>query len=91
MSVTTAESQPQPGSLSHGQAVVRPRPRAPRAIVTIELAPVHQDLVERELKARRRIHPGAKKNRIFLDCVTKVLGEKYPRVMKRHYAQAREI
>ena len=91
MSVTTAESQPQTGSLSPGQAVVRPRPRAPRAIVTIELAPVHQDLVERELKARRRLHAGAKKNRIFLDCVTKVLGEKYPRVMKRHYAQAREI
>jgi hypothetical protein len=65
------------------------RPR--RALATVELAPVHQELVDRELKARRRLHAGAKKGRIILDCVTKVLGEKYPKVMERHYAEAREI
>jgi len=67
----------------------RKRPRRP--LVTIELAPVHEELVERELQARRRLHAGARKGRIFLDCVTKVLGEKYPKVMERHYAEAREI
>ncbi len=82
-------ADPNAGPAEKPSAPVRKRSR--RALATIELAPVHQELVDRELKARRRLHAGARKSRIFLDCVVKVLGEKYPKVMERHYAEAREI
>jgi len=84
---TCAESSAQ--STEKPPAPDRKRPR--RALATVELAPVHEELVDRELKARRRLQAGARKGRIILDCVIKVLGEKYPKVMERHYAEAREI
>ena len=82
-------AEPGAGPIEPPSGPARKRPRRPLA--TIELAPVHEELVDRELKARRRLHAGAKKGRIFLDCVIKVLGEKYPKVMERHYAEAREV